>query len=634
MVRLVTCITIIAAFYHIVVVGGVFTFFGVFISPLIHRAISLTFALILLYLLFPARANKTKEGNIAWYDIGLILCGIIPLGFSIGFQDQILDYSLYGILDFKGTVFAFALMATLLEACRRASGSLVLPGLLLLSFLITIYNNYMPGVFHGMGFSLNEIGLILYVSPHGFFGIPLRVASTIVIMFMVFSQILRATGGSDWLINLALSLVGRSKGGPAKASIVASALFGTISGSPSSNSAATGIVTIPLMKRIGYTPEFAGAVEATASTGGQILPPVMGAVAFVIAEWLEIRYVDVLAGALVPALLYFTILFYGVDIRARQSNLQAMPEGELEPFLQVIKRGWFYVLPVATLVYLLVFLQFPPETSALSAIVVMFGMGIFIDKDRKRLSLPSFRDAYLRLKEMIFSMGDGIRLWLKVAIICAAVGIIVGCFTQSGVGLKTAAYIVEISRGNLIFVLLLAAFSAYVLGMGMDTLPLYVTMAILVAPALDELGVNPLSAHLFVLFWGLTSHITPPVCLAVYVTSAIAESNIWKTGLQAMRLGIVLFVIPFAFVYYPGLHLAGSITVILQDTIRTLVASAGIVGGLTGFLGKQTSWVQRILLMCGGVILLIPKQHSWILGTIMIAAIGLWQWLPRLRTSR
>ncbi len=634
MARLVTYITIIAAFYHIVVVGGVPTFFGVFISPLIHRAISLAFALILLYLLFPARPNKAKGESIAWYDIGLLLCGVIPLVFSIGFQDQILDYSLYGILDFKGTVLAFALMASVLEACRRASGSVVLPSLLLVSFLITIYSNYMPGLFHGMGFSLNEIGLILYVSPHGFFGIPLRVASTIVIMFMVFSQVLRATGGSDWLIKVALSLVGRSKGGPAKAAVVASALFGTISGSPSSNAAATGIVTIPLMKRIGYSPEFAGAVEATASTGGQILPPVMGAVAFVIAEWLEIRYVDVIAGALVPALLYFAILFYGVDIRARQRNLQAMPEGEIEPFFQVIKQGWFYVLPVATLVYLLVFLQYPPETSALAAIVVMFGMGIFIDKDRKRLSLPSFRDAYQRVNAMVYSMGDGVRLWFRVGVICAAVGIIVGCFTQSGVGLKTAAYIVEISRGNLLFVLLLAALSAYILGMGMDTLPLYVTMAILVAPALDELGVNPLSAHLFVLFWGLTSHITPPVCLAVYVTSAIAESNIWKTGLEAMRLGVVLFVIPFAFVYYPGLHLAGSAAAIFLDTMRTLVASAGIVGGLTGFFGKKTNWVQRTLLMCGGVILLIPIQYSWMVGTTIVAAIGLWQWSPRLRSSR
>lgn len=625
----VTYFSISCGLYHLLVVGGIFSAFGLFISPLTHRPISLIFALILLFILFPSRQKNTTEQGITWYDILLLLSGVISLGFVVMFQDQVMDYGLFGTLDFKGTVFAFTLMVVLLEGSRRASGSFILPSLLFLVFLMTKFSNHMPGVFHGLGFSLKELGLVLYVGPHGFFGIPLRVATTIVIMFLIFSQILRQIGGSDWFINLALCLVGTMRGGPAKAAVVASALFGSISGSPSSNAAGTGIITIPLMKRTGYLPEFAGAVEATASTGGQILPPVMGAVAFVIAEWLEMTYVEVIYAVLVPACLYFIVLFYGVDVEARKKTLSGLTRQEIPPVVTIIKEGWFYLLPLAVLIYLLVFAQYPPEVSALYSILVMFGLSIFVDKDKKKLSLPSFREAGLRLKTVVLSIGDGVQLWVRVAIICGAVGILVGCFTQSGVGLKTAAFIIKASGGHLVLVLLFAAIAAYILGMGLDTLPLYITLAILVAPALEELGISPIGAHLFVLFWGLTSFITPPLCLAVYITSAIAGSGVWKTGLQAMRLGIVLFVIPFAFVYYPGLLLRGSFEEVLVAVAKTLLATIGVTGGMTGFLGKESNWVQRILLMGGGVMIMIPGWQSGTLGMLMILAVGLWQWSTR-----
>ena len=629
MPRFVRGMAILCGFYHLVVVGGVFSSFGFFISPLTHRAISLTFAIVLLFFLFPAHQKAATRAIIAWFDIVLLISGAVALGFVVIFQEQVTDYGLFGTLDLKGAVFAFALMVVLLEGCRRASGGFTLPSLLLLVFLMTIFNNYMPGVFHGLGFSFKEVGLVLYVGSHGFFGIPLRVATTIVIMFLIFSQILRAIGGSDWFIRLALCLVGSMRGGPAKAAVVASALFGSISGSPSSNAAGTGIITIPLMKKTGYSAEFAGAVEATASTGGQILPPVMGAVGFVIAEWLEMTYVEVIFAIFVPACLYFVVLFYGVDIEARKKNLKGLPRHEITPVAKVIKEGWFYLLPLAILIYFLIFAQYPAEISALYAILAMLVLGIFVDTDRKALSLPSFRDAGLRLKKEVFSIGDGVQLWVRVAIICGAVGILVGCFTQSGVGLKTAVFIIKVSGEHLILVLVFAAIAAYILGMGLDTLPLYITLAILVAPALVELGVSPIHAHLFVLFWGLTSFITPPLCLAVYITSAIAESSVWRTGLQAMRLGIVLFVIPFAFIYYPGLLMRGSFEEILLALAMTLLATVGIVGGITGFLGKEANWVQRILLMGGGVMVMIPKWENSIPGILMICAVGLWQWSTR-----
>jgi TRAP transporter 4TM/12TM fusion protein len=425
--------------------------------------------------------------------------------------------------------------------------------------------------------------------------------------------------------------VGSSKGGPAKAAVVASAFFGTISGSPSSNAAATGIVTIPLMKKTGYRPEFAAAVEATASTGGQILPPVMGAVAFIIAEWLSIRYIDVCFAAVVPALLYFLVIFYEVHITAVRHNLKPVPREAISPILLVMKEGWFYTIPLAVLVYLLMVAQYPAEVAAFGGTLSMLVLGVFVDKEKRTLSFPSLQAAGIRVKGLVFSLGDGMKIWFRVAVICAAVGILIGCFTHSGVGLRTAAFIIELSGERLIFVLALVALAAYVLGMGIDTLPLYITMAILVAPALEKLDVLPISAHLYVLFWGLTSNFTPPVCLAVYVASAIAESNIWRSGLEAMRLGMVLFVLPFAFVYYPALHLQGSLVDIVAAVSRTLIATVGMTGGLSGFFLRNTTWIQRIFLVGGGLLVLIQGNTLWAVGVGLLLMVGLWQ---RLRKPR
>lgn len=611
------------------VVGGAFARFGVFISPVTHRAISLILALCLMFLLFPARK---KAKGVYWYDIVLILLGVVPLGFIALFGNEVNEYALMGTLDVKGAIFAFALLVALLEGCRRASDGFILPGLLLLVLLVIIFGDYMPGVLHTMGFSLREIGFFLFVGPSGFFGIPMRVAATIIIMYVVFSQVLLEIGGSDWFINLALSLVGKMKGGAAKASVVASALFGTISGSPSSNAAAIGTITIPLMKKAGYTPDFAAGVEAVASTGGQIMPPVMGAVAFVIAEWLEIRYIDVCLAAAVPALLYFAALFYGVDVEARKRNLKGVTGQTIQPFGRVLRAGWYYILPLAVLIYTLVFMSYPAEMAAFLSIMAIIVLSIFINRETKKLSLPpSFNEAGIRLKRVILSIGSGTRMWVRIAVICAAVGILVGSLTQSGIGLKTASSIIQISGGQIFLVLLLTAVAAYILGMGLDTLPLYITLAILIAPALIKMGVAPIGAHLYVLFWGLTSFFTPPVALAVYVTSSIAQSGIWKTGFEAMRLGICLFVVPFAFVYLPSLILPSPPELFIMAFAKTAIANLGIVAGLTGFLVKKAGILPRILLVIGGVMVLFPVWQISVVGIIVVVAVGVMQWLTRKR---
>jgi TRAP transporter 4TM/12TM fusion protein len=629
--RFIAGLAIATGVYHLLVVGGVFTAIGIFVSPISHRAISLALALILLFLLIPGRKDKEKEKKgVAWYDIALIALGVIPLLFITLFGDALNEYSMMGTVDIKGMIFALSLLVVLLEGARRASDSLILPGFLLVVMLLIMLGNYMPGILHSMGFSAREMSFVLFAGPNGFFGTPLKVASTIIIMFVVFSQVLLEIGGSDWFIRLALSVVGMMKGGAAKAAVLASALFGTISGSPSSNAAAIGSITIPLMKKAGYSPAFAAGVEATASTGGQIMPPVMGAVAFIMAEWLEIRYVDVCIAAAIPALLYFAVLFYGVDIEARKKNLSGIPGTEIMPLGSVIKSGWYYIIPLAILIYCLIFLSFAAEMSAFLAIVAIFILSIFIDRDSKKLAMPpSWQEVGTRLKKVVISVGSGARMWVRIAVICAAVGILIGALTHSGIALKVATSIIQFSGENLLLVLVLTAVAAYILGMGMDTLPLYITLAILVAPALIKMGVAPIGAHLYVLFWGLTSFITPPVCLAVYVTSSIAGTGIWKTGLVAMRLGVVLFFIPFAFIYLPALILPAPLDGFLIAFVKCVIGCIGVVGGLTGFLVTHTNWLKRVLLMIGGIMVLFPNWIIAVVGIVLVLIIGIIQWLTR-----
>ncbi len=628
--KLVVWISIICGFYHFLVVGGILQRMGVYLSPLTHRYISLLFAVVLLILILPMWKKADKKPGVAWYDVLIALIAVVPLGFVIIFQEQVLDYGQMGTLDLKGTIMAFVLMFILLECARRASDGFILPGLLLAVVLVTMFGQYMPGILHSGGFSAKELGVILYIGPMGFFGTPLKVATTIIIMFVVFSQVLLEIGGSQWFIKLALCLVGRMRGGAAKASVLASALFGTISGSPSSNAAAIGTITIPLMKKSGYSSEFAAGVEAVASTGGQILPPVMGAVAFVMADWLGMRYIDICLAAAVPAILYFAVTFYAVDIEARKRNLSGIAADEIPPFFQVLKAGWYYILPLAVLLYFLIGLSFPAEMSAFLSIVSIFVLSVFINRDSKKLELPrSVSEVSIRLKRVVLSVGSGVRMWVRIAVICAAVGIIVGCLTQSGISLKAASSIIGVAQGNLLIVLILTAVAAYVLGMGMDTLPLYITLTILVAPALVNMGVAPIGAHLYVLFWGLTSFFTPPVCLAVFVTSSIAQSGIWRTGFQAMRLGVALFIIPFAFVYLPAIILPAPIGDFAVALLRTFFACLGVIAGLTGFFFKRSNWLTRGLLFAGGCMLLFPSGIIAIIGAGIVVFVSIWQWLTR-----
>jgi len=489
----------------------------------------------------------------------------------------------------------------LLEASRRVIG-IAMPIIAIFFILETMFSNYIPGLFQGRGFSWASIVKQLYIWDAGIFGIPIYVASTIVIAFILFSNFLQHSGGGKFIIDAAFSLFGRFKGGPAKVAVVASALFGTISGSTSANVAGTGVFTIPLMKQVGYKPHFAGAVEAVASNGGQIMPPVMGAVAFIMCEFLQIPYISVCIAALLPAILYFLALLIMVHLEALKEGLSGIPPQMLPSFKKTIRSGWFYMIPIVVLIFFLAFFKYSPEFAVLYALGSLFLVALF--KKGSILKVP-------KILEWLRSSGLAM---LEVGTACATAGIIIGCIGLSGLGQKLSTGLVTLSGGSLPVLLVITAIAAFILGMGMTSIPIYIMLVILVAPALIQMGVPPLAAHLFVFYWGLVSFITPPVCIAAFVASAIAESKPFQTGWQATKLGIASFIIPFFFVYSPVLLLKGPPWEIIQAVITSIFGILALSVSVAGYGLRYLNFWERSLLFVSAMLLIHVGWKTDLIG--------------------
>lgn len=604
--RVVEGLAILAALYHLVVVSRLPTFFGYFLPSARHRAISLLFALVIVYLSYSFR-GKRKLG-ISWFDAVMLALGLAGLGFVVVFYEQASDYEAYGFLDFKGMVLAFGLAVSVLEALRRLTGW-ILPVLIVLFLLAARFQSILPGLLFGKGYAWDRLGYAIYVPGEGVFGVPLGVASTIVIVFLMFAALLQRAGVGDWFSHLALSLAGWTRGGPAKTAVLASAFFGTISGSPSANAATTGAFTIPLMKRTGYSPAFAGAVEAAASVGGQILPPVMGAIAFVMADFLGIPYAEVAKAALLPAVLYFMIVFMGVDFEAAKQGLRAIPRAELPSLMTTLKEGWFFLLPIGLMVYLMLIKQWDPDMAGIFSLPVLVVVSFF-SPDKQRRLYPT---------AIYQSLVESVKTWLLLAVLTGAVGMLVAALGLSGLGIKFSRFLVDISGGNLLAALAMVGLGSLILGMSMDSLPAYITVATLSAPALILMGVSDMAAHLFVVYWGLASHITPPVCITVYVTCGISGAGIWETGRDAVRLAVGKYVLPFSFALNPALLLRGSLDVVLLGACSALVGAVSVSAGTIGYGLRRLGWFERALLISGGALLILPGWRTLIVGAILVS---------------
>jgi len=600
-----------AALYQLFIASRLVSWMGIFVPATWHRALALMFGIFLIYAL-RSPAGKYREGVLAWYDWIFLVLGWLGTGFVVFNYEAVLDYSSFGFLDTKGVIFVLLLMVSLLEASRRLTG-LAFPLIVLVFVLATLFQNYLPGLLYGKGFPIDRLCYSIYVGTAGIFGTPLGVATTILITYIVFGKLMQEAGAGKFFIDLALAATGWMRGGIAKATIFASCLFGMISGSPSAEVATVGSISIPMMIQSGYSARFAAAVEAVAGTGGQFMPPVMGAIAFIMAEWLGIPYGKIALAAAIPAVLYFFILFMAIHFEAAKRGLEPIEKKDIPAVRTTIKQGWFYFLPLLLLVYLLLVKSYPPEMAGLYALLTLVAVS-FLSLDRKRHLTP---------KKIWAALVDSSKTWIILCGVTATVGILIGSLELSGLGIKFSGFIVDVTRGSLLLTLIFVGFASFILGMGLDSIPAYITLAILAGPALVKLGVPPMVAHLYVIYWGLSSFITPPVCLAVYVACGISGSDFWETGWEAVRLGIAVFVIPFAFVFNRALLLQGNWTEIAAAVFTAALGGVFVAAASRGYFLRSLNLWQRLLVFLGGLLLIGPTNLFSTVGGLAIGTVGI-----------
>lgn len=550
----------------------------------IHRAVHLTFAIVAVFLLYPRKMDMDKK-HIAWYDWVLALMAGIGTGYIVFFFN---DIARRGAQVQPWEVWLGIMTIILvLEGGRRVVGK-VLPTLGILFLLYCYFGRYMPEMFMHRGYSINRIIQHMYLTQEGIFGVALGVSSTFVFMFILFGSFLNRSGGARFFNELALAIAGRSPGGPAKVAIVASGMLGTINGSSVANVATTGAFTIPLMKKVGYKPEFAGAVEACASTGGQFMPPIMGAGAFIMSEFLGISYLKIAAAAIIPAVLYYTAIFAAVHIRARRRDLEGLPEEMIPNLKSVLLKDGHLLIPLVVIVVMLLY-KFTPLAAAFWGIISVV--------------LVSMLKSHTRMdpKTILKAMEEGARSALGVALACALVGFIVGTSSLTALGLTISNNIIDIAGGRLFLTLLLGMVACLVLGMGLPTTANYIVTSTMIAPALIKMGVFPLAAHLFVFYFGIMADLTPPVCLAAFTGAGIAGGNPSSTGFQATRIALVAYLIPYTFIYTPTILLEGAEWLPLLILVAaSLCGVIALAAALQGWMYRNLSFAARAVFMVAG----------------------------------
>lgn len=612
--KLINALAGIFALYSVIVISGLPNLLGEFIAAAQHRAISLVFILTIIYLTVSIRGRDQER--LAWYDLLFLVPGLVGAGYiAVFYESKVVTYSLFGYLDTLGIVLTIALGLSLLEATRRLTGWSV-PILILLVIAAVYWQDHLPGLLRGSGFTLDRLTYALYVGTGGIFGTPLGVATSIIIIFLVFGSLLEKAGAGQWLMDMAMALTGWSRGGPAKAAVVSSALFGTISGSPSGNTATTGAFTIPLMMRTGYSRKFAAGVESVASTGGMILPPVMGTVAFIMAEFLAVPYAEVIQAALIPAILYYLVLFASVHFRAASDGLSGVSRRELPRVRATFFAGWRYLIPIGVLIYVLIVMKLDPEIAGIYSLPFLVGCS-FLTKDR---------DLWLTPRKIWGGLIGATYGWRIIAVTTASVGMLIGPLNLSGLGVKISGFILDVSGGNLISTLLLVGVASLILGISLDVITCYLTLVVLTAPALVELGLTPEQAHLYVIFWGLASFLTPPVCNTVFVACSISGSGIWETGWEAMRLGVALFVVSFAFALNPALVMDAPVGEIALSSATALLAAVVMAAAIQGYGLWRMTVPQRVLFAAAGLLLLAPGLTTALVALVLIAVtVGWWR---------
>ena len=575
-------------------------FFGV-LTALWQRSIHLTFGFLICYLTVVGGASLKREKIFPLIAAG---ASLFCLGhFIVNFQAMILRFGEPDALDLAvGTM----LIVLVLDFARRSVGN-ILPGIAVVFLLYAVAGPYLPGMLWHRGYDVTRIIYQISLSTEGIFGTPLGVSASYVFIFVLFGAFLEITGAGQFYIDFAVKAVGGSAGGPAKAAVVASSLFGSVSGSAVANVAGTGAVTIPLMRSIGYRPEFAAAVEAVASTGGQIMPPLMGAAAFIMAEILAVPYYKVALGALIPALIFYGTVFTMVHCRAKVLGLSGAARDSLPPMKTLLREQGTFFIPLLVLIYFMIIAQYSVMKAAVYSLLATVLVGFF----KKRMGW----------RDILGAFESGARVSLVVIASTACAGIIVAVMNLTGLGMKFSSLVLAAGGNSLLLVLIMIMLASLLLGMGLPTTPAYLILAVLGAPTLVKLGVEPLAAHLFVFYFGCMSMITPPVGLAVYAASCIAEADFWKTSKHALLLALPAFLVPYMFVFHPSLVGLGDMVSVLSAAASGLLGAVILGAGLSGWYFRKVSLPERGVLCAAGILLILPgwlSNVSWILPALAV----------------
>jgi TRAP transporter 4TM/12TM fusion protein len=594
--RAITLIAVAMALYHMWAIG-----FG---SPeaVWYRGTHLMFALVLLFLIY-GRSGKPDEAPTA-LDLVLLVVGIAPILYLFVNYEYVVTRIFYvDDLTTMDMVMGTIMTLIVLEGTRRVIGW-ALP---LTAIVFLVYGLFIA--------RLEPMRLMdqLYMTTEGIFGIPLSVSAAYVLIFVLFGAFMERTGTGQLFMDFAMSLTGHAAGGPGKVSVFSSSLFGTISGSAVANVMVDGPITIPLMKRSGFKPHFAAGVEAVASTGGQIMPPIMGAAAFVMAEFIGVSYGQVIIWALIPSILYYLACFSAVHFEAKRHGLVGVPRAELPRMRVVLSARGHLFIPVFIILFVL-YSGYSAPMAALAGTLACFPVALLRRSTRGFVTLPN----------IIAAMRDGANNALPVALACACAGIVIAVVTLSGLGIVFTQFVIGLAKDTLLLALVLTMCAGIVLGMGMPTTPAYIIMTALLVPAIIKLGVVVPAAHMFAFYFAILSAITPPVALAVFAAAGLAKADLWASGLAAVKIGFAGFIVPFMFAYEPALLMIGDWPTILSSCVSATVGVVLFASGLHGYLITAASYWQRALLVIGGLCLIKPGIYTDLLGvalaTVVVAA--------------
>lgn len=592
---------------YVYVVGLVMALFHIYVlvfAPIAHwnlYSIHILFGFLLVFPLY--RSSTGSKGTVPWYDVILLILGVFAAGYCL-VEARGMAYRMGAAPTTLDLVAIGIIIALLLEGTRRIYGML-LPSIALLFLIYCLIGNHIPGVLGHRGYSLSKT-ISYMLGYEAIFGSPMNASATIVFLFIVFGAFLTMSGAGPFFIDMAMSIAGGKRGGPAKVAVISSALFGTVSGNSVANVVSTGAFTIPLMKSVGYKSKFAAAVEATASSGGQIMPPILGSAAFIMAELVGIPYSEIMMASIIPALLYFYTVFLMVDIEAAKNGLVGMEKQKL-PERKYVLRHLYMLLPLMVLTTVLTVMGQSPIRAAAWGIITCIIIYIIRTQELK----PAL------MKLILDTLSEGARSACSMICACGTAGIVVGVLNMTGAGIKFTSFVFDIANGRLLLALLLTMLASLILGMGLPTSASYIICAAVAAPALIRMGLEPLQAHMFVFYFACISAITPPVAMAAYAGASISGAKPMEVGFTACKLGICAFIVPFMFCYAPSLLWIGTIGEIMLTIVTSLIGATLLAYGLqryAGILNTSLGVMPAVILIVFSLLLIIPGVMTDVVG--------------------